>query len=94
MIKYFKTINKWARQSQNKLFETNDRKMKHRENTSIDVSNLPIYDPAVTFYTYNTEAFSLGFWNKVPIVSLNDYIVQVLTRKHIVINYPSEQWEI
>ena len=52
---------------------------------------LPIYDSAFTCYTCNTEVFSWGFSNKVPIVSLNDYIVQVLTRKHIVINYPSEE---
>ena len=40
LIKYFKTINKWARQCKNKLFETNDKKMKHRENTSIDVLSM------------------------------------------------------
>ena len=69
------------------------KKWNFDKNTSVGVSYLPIYDPAVTCYTCNsnTEVFSWGFKNKVPIVSLNDYIVQVLTRKHIVINYPSEQ---
>ena len=45
---------------------------------------IPIYDPAsaVICCTCNAQDFSWGFWNKVPIVSLNDYIVQVLTRKH------------